>query len=204
VSDAPAIRASDAEREHTVALLREHTIEGRLTLEELAERAEGAYTATTRDELEALTRDLPVASEPSGRRPTRFVVSLFRPTVRDGRLRLAGRVTSASVFGPVDLDLRNATIEGDEVSIVAVGVCGPINVLVPEGIDVDLRGLTLFGPKGVAGPDSARPGMPIVRVHAVGLFSPIRVWHVPLGWMGRSPEDVVKGLEVREPRELRA
>jgi hypothetical protein len=43
-----------------VRLLREHLVEGRLGAEEFEERAEAAYSATTLDELEELTRDLPV------------------------------------------------------------------------------------------------------------------------------------------------
>ena len=70
--ETPAIRASDAEREHTVELLRRHSVEGRLTLEEFAGRIERAYDARTRGELDELTRDLPepaAASAPARRRP---------------------------------------------------------------------------------------------------------------------------------------
>ena len=56
-------RASDSEREATVAHLREAAAEGRLDVEELVDRIDAAYTATTRAELEPLTADLP---EPSG------------------------------------------------------------------------------------------------------------------------------------------
>ena len=41
------MRASDADRDRTVAVLREHVAEGRLTLEEFTERMESAYDATT-------------------------------------------------------------------------------------------------------------------------------------------------------------
>jgi hypothetical protein len=61
VSDPPDLRASDAERERTVAELREHALAGRLTVEELDERCERAYAARTRSELRALLADLPKA-----------------------------------------------------------------------------------------------------------------------------------------------
>ena len=57
-------RASDAEREQTVARLRDASAEGRLTLEELAERTTLAYRASTHAELEPLTADLPAAAAP--------------------------------------------------------------------------------------------------------------------------------------------
>ena len=53
------LRASDAEREHHVELLREHAGEGRLTPEELSERLDRAYEARTRGELSAVLDDLP-------------------------------------------------------------------------------------------------------------------------------------------------
>jgi hypothetical protein len=58
-SDPPALRASDAEREQTATVLREHTAAGRLTPEELSERLDAAYAARTVAELDALTHDLP-------------------------------------------------------------------------------------------------------------------------------------------------
>ena len=53
------LRASDADRERTVAALRHHAAAGRLTIDELDERSERAYAATTVRELGALQADLP-------------------------------------------------------------------------------------------------------------------------------------------------
>jgi len=58
-----AVRASDAEREQTVALLQRSFADGRLTQAELEERADAAYKAQTRAELRDLTADLPAAQE---------------------------------------------------------------------------------------------------------------------------------------------
>lgn len=65
------VRASDAEREAVVARLRDHAAEGRLDPDELADRVERAYAATTRAELSALTRDLPAPVPGSSRAPLR-------------------------------------------------------------------------------------------------------------------------------------
>ena len=54
-----AVRASDEDRERVVAALKEHCATGRLTIEELPERVERAYAATTLLELAELTYDLP-------------------------------------------------------------------------------------------------------------------------------------------------
>lgn len=65
-SAAPALRASDAERERTATLLREHCGAGRLTPEELDERLDAAYAARTVGELDGLLHDLPATPDPVG------------------------------------------------------------------------------------------------------------------------------------------
>ncbi len=58
-SRALPILASDAERERSIALLREAVVEGRLTLAEFSERVDLAQAARTDQELAGLARDLP-------------------------------------------------------------------------------------------------------------------------------------------------
>ncbi|MEU0465438.1 DUF1707 domain-containing protein [Amycolatopsis sp. NPDC006131] len=60
--DDPRIRASDIDRERTVATLQQHVGTGRLTLDEFSERAAAAYRARTLGDLATLTRDLPAAT----------------------------------------------------------------------------------------------------------------------------------------------
>jgi hypothetical protein len=65
----PELRASDADRERTVAALRHHAAMGRLSLDELDERTERAYEARTLGDLAELHTDLPaVATQPVRRR----------------------------------------------------------------------------------------------------------------------------------------
>jgi len=55
----PRIRATDADRDRTAALLREHHAAGRLTAEEFNERLDKTYAAKTLDDLDQLLSDLP-------------------------------------------------------------------------------------------------------------------------------------------------
>lgn len=89
----PDLRASDAERERTATLLRDHAAAGRLTPEELGERLDAAYGARTVGELTALAHDLPATAETApgaaartDRRP------LDRPGVRERALHAIGLV----------------------------------------------------------------------------------------------------------------
>lgn len=59
MNDPGEMRVSDAEREAAVEWLRVASVEGRLTLGELTERTEAAYTAITQAELAVVTFDLP-------------------------------------------------------------------------------------------------------------------------------------------------
>jgi hypothetical protein len=62
------LRASDADRERSVAALRHHAAAGRLSIDELDDRSERAYAATTLGELATLHADLPaIATQAVGR-----------------------------------------------------------------------------------------------------------------------------------------
>jgi anti-sigma factor RsiW len=64
MSEQNRVRASDAERERVVSVLRNAISEGRLTLQEGEERMAAAYATVYRDELPGLTADLPPADPP--------------------------------------------------------------------------------------------------------------------------------------------
>jgi hypothetical protein len=72
---ASELRASDADRERTVAALRDHGGAGRLDVDELDERTEAALRARTLAELDALVADLPRPASGRDR-------SGFRPHLR--------------------------------------------------------------------------------------------------------------------------
>jgi len=175
----PVLRASDAERERTVELLRRHSVDGRLTLEEFAERIGVAYEAKTRDELDALTRDLP--AEPAAvsarrRKPTRWIVSLMGGTNRRGRFRLGARTVVLTFMGGANIDLRAAELEEPDVEITALSIMGGTNVVVPEGVEVDLTGFALMGGKSYRpGKQLPPPGAPLVRVRALAFMGGVSV-----------------------------
>jgi hypothetical protein len=183
VSDeTPAVRASDAEREHVAVVLRQHAISGRLTLEEFAHRLDLAFEARTRPELEALTRDLPAESvaleQRKRRRPKRFTGAVFASVERKGRWRLPRRAGLLVVFGDADIDLRKAEIGGPVVTITAFLLFGNADFYVPTGVDVDLGGLTVFGHRREHGVDEPTPDAPLVRVRVFSLFGTSDVWRI--------------------------
>jgi class 3 adenylate cyclase len=202
----PALRAGDADREHAVDVLREHTAAGRLTLEEFSERVDRAYAARTLAELDEIGIDLPPPSVPVAsrrRRATRFTGVVFGHTQRTGRLRLPRFSFALVVFGDSDLDLRRAELSGQAASVVAFVLFGNIDLYVPEGVEVDVGGLSVFGHRREWGRDvPARPGTPLLRVKVFSLFGTSDVWRAPAGWAGRTFREVIRGLRRGEHREL--
>jgi Domain of unknown function (DUF1707)/Cell wall-active antibiotics response 4TMS YvqF len=167
--ETPAIRASDADRERAVERLRTHVVDGRLTLEELAERVDRAYAARTVDELEELTRDMPEldAPRPSPRRASRRLISILGGVERRGRFRLAADTVAVAVLGGIDLDLREAEIESAESTLTIYTVLGGVDISVPDGVDVDVQGLSILGGKNVrTGRRPGAPGAPRLTIRA--------------------------------------
>ena len=181
------LRASDDDRERSVNELRDHLVAGRLTLDEFTQRVGDAYKARTDVELLSLRRDLPdavaVSSMPR-RRPVRFSVAIFGHLVRRGRLRLRRRSLAAALFSDIDFDLREAEIDDMETTLTAVIGFANIDIYVPEGVNVDVGGITVFGHRREWGRDKAPPNAPCVHVRAISLFGTVDVWRVPHGVRG--------------------
>jgi len=191
-------RASDADRDHAVHVLREHLVEGRLTLAEFGERVDGALHAGTADELAATTESLPAVRTPGARRRASWITAgLFAHVVRRGRLRLPGRTFVVSAFSDVDLDLRSAEITSGRTSVITLVVLGNVDIYVPEGIAVDVAGLNVFGHRREWGRDPVQPDAPLFRVRVVGVFATVDVWRVPSDVKG-GYRDVIDAVRARQ------
>jgi len=167
----PALRASDEEREAVVARLQTAAAEGRLTLDELAERLETALSAVTRPELEPLTSDLPdrsAAVAPSSARAQRWIVGIMGGGDYRGRWRIAALCTVVNVMGDTSLDLTDVEVEGPETEIRVFSLMGGSDIVVPAGVHVQLSGFAVMGGNDLRLKDAPRPaaGAPVVHVRA--------------------------------------
>jgi Domain of unknown function (DUF1707) len=176
VNESPELRVSDADRETAVARLREAGGEGRLTLEELADRVERADGARTRRELDALTADLPSApADPVAQRPRGWIVAVMGGAARKGRWRPPRRTYVVTLMGGAELDLREAEL-ADEVTITAVAIMGGVGITVPPGVSVELGGFALMGANGAPSDKlPPRPDAPVVRVRAFALMGGVGI-----------------------------
>jgi class 3 adenylate cyclase len=181
-ADRPAVRVADAERQAMVARLQRACGEGRLTLDEFSERVGMALEARTTADLEQLTVDLPALEAPPTpvpgppRRTTSWAIGILSGSDHRGRWHPAPLTNALAFMGGVTLDLRQAEIEGSELIINAVAVMGGIEVIVPEGIHVEMTGLALLGGKDCRVTDAPPvPGSPVVRVRVFALMGGVTV-----------------------------
>jgi hypothetical protein len=181
--DRPSLRVSDADRDRVALALREHTVAGRLTLDEFSERIELAYRARTEAELEELSRDLPqiAPSTPQTRRkPQHGTFVMFGGVERRGRWRVGRRFFSFTMFGGTDLDLRQVEISSGVVEITAFTMWGGFDIYVPEGVDVEVTGFAVFGGNDENGTEGdVHRDAPLIRVRLITIFGGADVWHVP-------------------------
>jgi hypothetical protein len=122
--------------------------------------------------------------------------------VRRGRLRLRGWTFAAAALGDLDFDLREAVIDRPRTAVTVLLAFGNVDVYVPEGVSVDVSGITIFGHLRERGQDASAPDAPVIHVRAVGCFATVDVWRVPHQAYG-SYDDVVSAVKAQE-RQLPA
>jgi len=186
------VRASDAEREATVTRLRDAAGDGRLSLEELAERVEAAYGARTRADLASLVADLPAEGAPPAEAaapPTRRLYGILGGDTLSGPVRLGAELRVTNIMGGADLDLTDAVLTEGEVTIRVFSLWGGSNIHVPDGVRVEHHGIGVLGWDKIEPPAEGRepsPGAPAVRVRSVSIMGgtdikrgPPRPWRWP-------------------------
>ncbi|MES4890200.1 DUF1707 domain-containing protein [Streptomyces sp. NPDC096012] len=194
----PDLRASDADRERVAEVLRDAVAEGRLDMEEFEERLEATYKARTYGELAPLTRDLP-ASGAVPPAPVSFVkgaagsggwaerivdgegsssgaIAILSGFERRGRWTMPRRFSCFAFLGGGEIDLREANFAGREVTINCVAILGGLQVVVPPGVEVVVRGIGVMGafehPRDDGPPE---PGAPRVVIGGFAFWGGVGV-----------------------------
>ncbi|MEU6439193.1 DUF1707 domain-containing protein [Streptomyces sp. NPDC047046] len=182
----PALRASDADRDHYAAILREALAEGRLTAEEHAERVEAVFTARTHADLEPLVADLPRAGTTPGATastapaapapqagPQEDLYAVFSQAVRRGHWRPAALIRAYAIFGSVEIDLSEAIFEHRRVTIRAFSLFGSVEIRVPENVTLHGGGSGVLGQFEVEGLQATDPEAPSVDVEGLAILGSV-------------------------------
>jgi hypothetical protein len=195
-----SLRVSDAERDATLARLGEHAAVGRLTLDELEERSGRALAAKTRGELAVLTSDLPAEggqAQPGPARtkkPVRWMIAIMAGSHRRGRFRAVGSINAVAVMGGDEIDLREAEIEGGELTLNLIAIMGGATIYIPDSVEVEVGGFSLMGGNTEIGSQrSPRPGAPVIRIQTYNLMGGATIFRLP-------PQ--ARGLGLKDARRL--
>jgi Domain of unknown function (DUF1707)/Cell wall-active antibiotics response 4TMS YvqF len=179
------LRASDADRDRAAAVLNEALAEGRLTAEEHSERLDSIYAAKTHADLVPILEDLPAAQSASAalepakgkRGRASRIIAVFGGATRKGAWRVPPSSTVVTVFGGADIDLRDAILPGQEITIRAVSVFGGMSITVPPEMRVIDSGVAVFGGRDVSGDsaESGGPDSPVLRLRGACVFGGVFV-----------------------------
>ena len=152
----PALRASDADRDRVIELLRAAVADGRLDPAEFDERLDAALAARTIEALAPLTADLvavpgsvgaltlPLAGTPAA--PAAEVVTIDErhgSVRRDGRWTLPHRLVLRTAWCDVMLDLTNAVRSRPELVIELRVRGGNVELVLAPGMVVDANELAV-------------------------------------------------------------
>ncbi|WP_199550878.1 DUF1707 domain-containing protein [Streptomyces sp. N35] len=168
----PEVRASHADRDRVVDVLRIAAGDGLLTSDELDERLEAALSARTLGELAPLTADLPAQTGergPEAKDLVRIEQIHSSPIERVGRWVVPRRMELAVMYCKVTLDFTDAVITHDTLSIDLAGAGKTLTLITRPGVVVDTDGLQLVHCKLKHRTDPADPDTPVVlRVELAG------------------------------------
>ncbi|MFG1805588.1 DUF1707 domain-containing protein [Streptomyces sp. NPDC049040] len=166
---APAMRASDRDRDQVVEILQVAAGDGRITAEELDERLDAALTARTMGELAGLTADLPSEGMPPQAKDLIRIDQRFGDVTRNGRWLVPRRMEIRLTFCDAKLDFTEAVITHAALDIeVDLRIGGNLTLVTRPGVVVDTDGL-----ERSSGEIKIRPGHDpdaptILRVHLSG------------------------------------
>jgi hypothetical protein len=170
-----------------------------LSMEDYDQRCSTAASAKTRTELASLVGDLPLldmardpasvnaASMPMTRgssslaacayslnegavKPLDTYINIFFGNSRRGRWKPAKTTSIINVFGGSDLDFTEALIPPGGLTVHAISVFGGCDIKVPEGVNVDVRGIGIFGGFDRKVVDTDNPNAPTITIDGIAVF----------------------------------
>jgi Domain of unknown function (DUF1707) len=189
----PALRASDADRDRVIDVLRAALADGRLDPAEFDERLDAALAARTFDALAPLTADLIAApgggiavTLPPLEKPAEPAAELItireRHGVvrRDGRWTLPHRLTLRTAWCNVMLDLTSAVRSWPELIIDLQVRGGDVKLVLAPGMVVDANGLSVRHTRLAISRDAGDNTPETLAVHLVGRM---RHGHIHTQWL---------------------
>ncbi|MEE9132230.1 MAG: DUF1707 domain-containing protein [Gemmatimonadota bacterium] len=170
------------QRDRKTAELCEHFAAGHIELDVLELRLATVDDAKSVRELDELLADLPAlaATAPAVVEPPAargWALALLGGNSRKGEWSPPRRLNAVAVMGGVALDFRDARLAAGETHVTAVALMGGIEIIVPPGLPVTVRGLGILG--GVDqvehAPVEQSPSAPRLKVTALACMGGVEI-----------------------------
>ncbi len=151
----PAQPPAPERRDRAVDELCQHFAAGHIELDVLEARLAAVESADSETDLEELVKDLPALPaaaeeaalpvESAPRSSRGWALALMGGASRKGRWSPPRQLNTVAVMGGVELDFRDARLPAGETHVTAVALMGGIDIIVPPGLPVTVRGLGILG-----------------------------------------------------------
>src|SRR6201994_1853714 len=174
-------RAADTDRIQIAQLLAYAAEQGRLQMTDYEDRLTKAYAATTYEELDQLSADLPgaVISPRRGGKPnpapSMLLLALMSGFERRGRWNVPKKLTTVTFCGSGVLDLRYADFTSTDVEIHVYSVMGMQNILLPPEVNVQIEGHGVMGGFDHTVLGDGTPGAPTVKIRGFSLWGGVGI-----------------------------
>jgi hypothetical protein len=152
----------ESDRERIVEALSAHYAEDHLSTQDLEQRFERAYRATSPAELQQVLAGLPALAQPArtpaprpssksvrvadaspaGQRRYHAIMSNFR---KQGNWTPNRHTNIKALMASVQIDLRDATFVDSEIEFDVLAVMTEVKILVPPGVRVECDGFAFMG-----------------------------------------------------------
>lgn len=182
----------ESDRERIVETLSAHYAEDHLSTQELEERFERAYRATTSVELHAVVSGLPALEQPArspvpramatpvvrlaGAAAERRHVAIMSTFRKGGDWTPSRSTTIKAIMADVRIDLRDATFVDSEITFDIFAFMAEATIVVPPGVRVECDGFAFMGEfTDRHDARSGDPDAPLVRVVGTAFMAKVSV-----------------------------
>jgi hypothetical protein len=179
-------------------LVRQFSLE-RVDLDDFERRTDLVSKASTRGELLAQVADLPSlpaeapprqapgrasraypgqgrwSVDPDGARASDIALAIFGGSDYKGVWRAPRQLSAICVFGGSKIDLREAIVPSEGLTISCLCLFGGVDVVVPPGMRVHVRGMGIFGGFDRTSNEPEDRSAPTVVVDGIALFGGVSV-----------------------------
>lgn len=182
----PENRPMKQQREEAIKKLEHNFAHGYLEVEEFESRLDLAINTTLPQDLTRITADLaiiPVNSEDTSDiiintgkvRSEELFIGILSGVDRKGIWKPARRNRVFALMGGIDLDFSEAVLPPGVTNVEFLCLMGGLDIIVPEGINVEVKGVPIMGGIDKKVSDEHYPGRPTLRIHGLAVMGGVDI-----------------------------